>query len=237
LAPTTLEKAGGWMGTVAGHVLLSLLLAQKLDPWWALLPIGVAASYWGVRAATTDRPIRRQLANAERFHPDSPRQSGQVVRVEGVVAAQPTVPTLFAGKPAVLFRNCVDHADETRGIDFWLDVGGGHRVKVLVYDALLLERPRRFRGTPACGPVSSHTDDGNRQRVRSDLCYPPRMWHRLLEPRLYESAICPGDRIDVTGVVHHQADPGGAAGPSRRVPLQAVIAGGPGLHVLVRKLA
>jgi hypothetical protein len=223
-------------GVAAG--LAALPVAHLLNAAWLVGGTGLlvwAAAY----KAVSSRPIRRQLAGAQPLRPGDARQAGQVVRVTGVVAQQPVVPTLFAGAPAVLFRNRAGRADETRGIDFFLDLEGGQRVKVLVHEAFLLERPRRFRGAPACGPVSSHRDDdddGDRPpRLRSDLRHQPRLWSRLVEPQLYEVAVGPGDRVEVCGVVHHEADPAGEAGPSRGVPLRAVLAAGPGVHLLVRR--
>jgi hypothetical protein len=228
--------------------LAAFALVQTVAPWLLLrypdprlYPVNAAVLLlcWAAYVSMGTRPLRRQFAAAQRLHPGDARQTGQVVRVTGVVAQQPVVPTLFAGAPAVLFRNRAGRADETRGIDFSLDVDSGQRVKVLVHEAFLLERPRRFRGPPACGPVSDHRDDddeGDRPpRLRSDLRHPPRVWYRLFEPSLYESSIAPGDHIEVCGLVHHEADPAGDAGPSRGVPLQAVLSAGPGVRLLVRR--
>jgi hypothetical protein len=76
--------------------------------------------------------LRGQFELAERVVSLDDAPSGTLVRVTGTIGPQATVPTLFRGVPAVLFRNRVASADETRGQDFLLDLDQGGQAKVAV---------------------------------------------------------------------------------------------------------
>jgi hypothetical protein len=104
--------------------------------------------------------LRRQLNRAQRVLSLEDAPSGTLVRVTGTIGPQATVPTLFRGVPAVLFRNRIANADETRGQDFLLDLDQGEQAKVAVRRSYLLEPPERTREPPACGPVSDRNFDG-----------------------------------------------------------------------------
>jgi hypothetical protein len=175
--------------------------------------------------------LRRQLRRAHLASGLAEMPAGTLVRVVGTVAPQATVRTLFRGVPAVLFRNRITVADETRGLDFLLDLDGGERVKVVVRRAFLLESPTRTREPPDCGPVSAHSVD-RRWVLRSDLFQDPG---RDSLARRYESSIGPGDRIEVCGVVCQIRAPDLEGGLLRVPPMRHVLAAGEDLPLLVRR--
>lgn len=166
---------------------------------------------------------------------------GRFVRVRGHIAEQATAPTLFRGVPAVLFRNRIGAADETRGLDFVLETAGG-RLKIGARDAILLDEPRRTREPPACGPV--HCDpwaDGTLTSYAARLCssifVAPSPLLQLMSHRRFESSVAPGDEVEVFGILHHEADPDDAAGSfAREVPVSRVLRAG-ALPLLVRGIA
>jgi hypothetical protein len=198
---------------------------------------GVMTAMLSLGPGRSLRRARRRLVASEPVHALDGVPPGRPVRLIGVVAEQPTVPALFSGRPAVLFRNRIEDADEVRGIDFTLVLDSGQSVKVRVFDALLLDRPRRIRTPAACGPVSVQQSDGKPMRLQSDLTDPPRLLYRVREPRRYESSIGPGDRVEVWGLLKQEAAPDGQAAPGRGVPMRTTVSAGPDVHLLVRKVA
>jgi hypothetical protein len=201
-----------------GHSVLALI-ALSLAP---MASLGLAC-YVGAR-----RRLRRQLAAARLWSGRDQIAPGTLVRMRGVVAAQPTVPSLFRGVPAVLFRNTVAVAEETRGIDFLLEVPGA-QVKVAVRRAMLLDRPRRIGHPPVCGPVYP----GARRLQPDTVSYVPLM-SRLLSPR--ESSIGPGDEVEVCGVLDHEPARDGAGPFDRHIATDLVIRAVDRGLLLVRKL-
>lgn len=175
--------------------------------------------------------IERQRAAAQRPSRLGEVPAGTLVTVTGVVAPQPTVPSLFGGVPAVLFRNRVGPADETRGLDFLVHHSGGEEVRIRVRGALFLDRPRPIRRPPACGPVSYGFGDGQ-MRLRSDAMTGTRLWRRPLARR--ESSIGPGDSVEVCGFLHRLPARDGAASFDRQIPIELVLQGGH-LPLLVRR--
>jgi hypothetical protein len=175
--------------------------------------------------------LRRQFKHAERVVRLGDVPQGTVVRVAGTIARQATVPTLFRGVPAVLFRNRIGNADETRGQDFVLDLDEGEQAKVAVRRAFLLEPPRRTREPPACGPVSAH-NVGDRYALQSDLFERPslRSWRGR-----YESSVGPGDRVEICGVVNHVLDPAMERRSPRQPPMRPVLVAGEETPLLVRR--
>jgi len=165
-------------------------------------------------------------------------QPGETVRLEGVVAPGPSVPTLFRGRPAVLFMSAAGAVQQSQGIDFDLDMAGGQRVRVSVRRALLLDRLTRTREPPACGPISvdlSPEPGGN--RLTSNLLNDPSPLSYLFgEGRRYEASIGPGDRVEVCGVLHHEPDPDARAPFARQIPIRTVIRAGSKQPLLVRRL-
>jgi hypothetical protein len=191
----------------------------------------------GAHRGLVQLTLHRQRQRARDLPALSDQPAGQLLRLVGTVSPQPTVPALFSGTPAVLFRNRIGQADETRGIDFEVKLDSGERLKVSVRDAFLLDPPRRYLGPPVCGPVSN--DPATRDspgRLRSDLFTMPRWWYRRFEPRLHETHVAPGDRIELCGLLDHEAAPDGQAAPGRGVPLRPVLRAGPGARLLIRKL-
>jgi hypothetical protein len=199
------------------------------------IPVSLVAT-WIVPRLT----LRRQLKRAERVGRLAGVPDGTLVRAVGTIGAQAAVPTLFRGVPAVLFRNRMSGADETRGLDFRLDLDEGGDAKVSVRGAVLLDAPTRTREPPACGPVSAHTVD-RRQALRSDLF--GAVWGSDLELlsslrslfRRYESSVGPGDRVEVCGVVRHVPAPDVEARFLRVPPMRAVLMAAEGVPLLVRR--
>jgi hypothetical protein len=193
---------------------------------FALAPLAVAAG-----ASTFPRArVKRQLERAGRVASLADVPDGTLVRVCGTIPPQPTVPTLFRGVPAVLFRNRMGLADETRGLDFLLGLDDGGQAKVAVRGGFLLERPRRTREPPACGPVSADLEGGG-YVLRSDLLRDPPLFSYLVAR--YESSVGPGDRVEVCGVVHHVLAP--ELRSLREVPTRPVLGAGEETPLLVRR--
>jgi hypothetical protein len=224
--------AGALLAACAGFVWHRppLMLAALLG---ALVPLSIVCALelvarYGLRRrfAEADRPVR--LADVT---------PGTVVRLSGVITVQPSVPTLFRGVPAVLFRNCVQNADEVRGIDFDLDLDGGQQARVCVRGAFLVDRPTRAQQAPACGPVyAGPSSEGFRARLRSALLAEPSPVFRSFGDR-YESSVGPGDRVEVVGVLHPELAPDAAAPFARLAPWRFVLRAGARQPLLVRRLA
>jgi hypothetical protein len=176
--------------------------------------------------------LRRQFKLAQPVTSLEDAPTGALVRVAGTIGPQTTVPTLFRGVPAVLFRNRITSADETRGHDFLLDLDQGEQAKVAVRRAFLLEPPRRTREPPACGPVSDHNVDG-RSTLQSDLFVRHSLssWHRR-----YECSVGPGDRVEVCGLVEHVLDSAMETRSPRQAPLRPVLLEDEKTPLLVRRV-
>lgn len=212
-------SALGLVGPPAGPLVGGLILAIPLVAVLAAIAIIPRAR------------LRRQLRRAQPVASLENAPSGTLVRVTGTIAPEASVPTLFRGVPAVLFRNRIGSADETRGHDFLLNLGQGEQAKVAARRSFLLEPPRRTRETPACGPVSDHNVDG-RLALKSDLFVRPwrRSWHRR-----YESSVGPGDRVEVCGIVEHVLDPTMENPSPREPPLRSVLVADDDTPLLVRR--
>jgi hypothetical protein len=150
LRPAGLHALLGGAGTAVilalMHVAGGLASLQAL----ALLP-GLAATL-ALTSAGAHALMKRRLAGCrltERLAETSP---GATVRLVGTISAQETVPSLFARRPTVLCRSRLVLADETRGIDFWLETAASERVRVHIRNALMLDRPQRLLvGQPVSG--------------------------------------------------------------------------------------
>jgi hypothetical protein len=184
---------------------------------------------WTLRRAVEDSvEPRRSLARTP---------AGAHLRVRGRVVEQPTVPTLFRGQPAVLFRNRLGGVDETRGLDFVIELPDGQRVRVSVRGSVLLDRPRRTRQAPVCGTVSvDQLATGGTPRLQLDPDPPPSGWDRAFPPRLFESAVGPGDQVEVIGVLHHEPGADGHSAPGRQPAMRHVLRSSPSLPLCVRKV-
>jgi hypothetical protein len=162
---------------------------------------------------------------------------GTLVRLTGIIAAQPSVPTLFRGVPAVLFRDCMGGADEVRGLDFDLILEGGQQARVCVRQAFLLDRPTRTSDPPACGPVYAEPSaEGFGAHLQSALRSEPVLRFRTLGT-LRESAVAPGDRVEVAGVLHHEPAPDATDPFARVFPTRFVLRAHVGQPLLVRRAA
>ena len=149
--------------------------------FWATLRLLGHARLW-LRFRRT--PLVTRLADAG---------VGSCIRVVGVVAAQPSIPSLFRGLPAVLFRNQAGSADETRGVDFQLDLASGERATISVRGAFLLDRPQGIGRPAACGRLSVETLPSGAARLRSEAMAPASFWSWAQATGQRESAISPGD--------------------------------------------
>jgi hypothetical protein len=184
--------------------------------------------------------LRRKLARLEglaftRGYRDAP--SGSAVRVEGTVAAdQPAFPSLFQGTPCVLARSARGGADELRGIDFMLSLDDGQRLRVAVRDAHLHDLPQPIDGPPRCGPVYASFLSGAERvpRLTSGLLQQVPFVQRALPLR--EVTVGPGDRVEVTGLIHHEVAPDGLATPGRQPPMRHVLRSAPHPPHTVRRL-
>jgi hypothetical protein len=161
---------------------------------------------------------------------------GTRVRIKGIIPEQPTFASLFRGRPGVLARSRIGLAEETRGIDFWIEAPEGERVRILVRDAFLLNRPTLLRDLPICDPVACDWWSHPFPRLRPHLPDAQPLVHRLIPPRLYENSIGLGDFIEVCGVLERAAGPEGEAGPGRGTPLYWTLRGTPESPLLVRRL-
>jgi hypothetical protein len=174
--------------------------------------------------------LRRQFKRAVQADSLADVPRGTLVRVTGTIAAGATVPTLFRGVPAVLFRNRISSVDETRGQDFLLDLHHGEQAKVAARRSYLLDAPKRTDEPPACGPVRPYRVE-NHYELRSDLFV--HSWFRSREGR-YESSVGPGDRVEVCGIVEHVLDPTMENPSPRQPPMRPVLMGDEKTPLLVR---
>jgi hypothetical protein len=214
-------------GAFASHhppVIMAALLG-------ALVPLCLV---FGLELAARQR-TRRQFAQGTSATRLADVDPGSVVSLIGVIAARPAVPSLFRGVPAVLFRDCVHNADEVRGIDFELELEDGE-AHVCVRRAFLVDRPTRTTQAPACGPVYAEpAAEGFGARLRSALLIERSPLFRTLGAR-YESSVGPGDRVEVSGVLHHELAPDDTAPFGRSVPARFVLRAPAGRPLLVRSL-
>lgn len=204
-------------------------------------PLGVALlaafAVWLPRAglaASAAARIKRHLARTPRLSSWRQGRPGQPVRIEGIVALQPTVPSLFTNQPVVLARSDYAGATETRGIDFGVRLDDGELVHVPARDALLLGRSRRVRGLPACGPLALILDRGER-RFASGLLSLQGWVSGLLRFSAHELTLSPGDRVELCGIVDREPDVEAEGGFSRDPSLRTVLRPSPGVPLLVRK--
>lgn len=190
-----------WFGN--GSVLGALAIAVARSVFKFSWSVGILAVGLGVATGFGVRHLLTSLKLAGwRRHAQAPAQlhelaDGTLVRVTGSIVPQATVATLFRGRPAVLFRNQLGEVDETRGIDFQVQLDDGTRLTVDVRAALLLEPPSLVRTPPACGPVSVLAPRKEPARLHSDLLSPPSLWSRL--HRRHESSVQPGDLVEIIG--------------------------------------
>ena len=213
--------------------LLPWFIAAEFSRSKLTVLVGLAPLILVVRGLTFPRGrLRRQLERASQVVRLDDVAEGTLVRVAGTIPPQATVPTLFRGLPAVLFRNRMGPADETRGLDFLLELDSGEQAKVAVRRGFLLEPPKRTREPPACGPVSFESV-GQAYVLRSDMLRPPPLIPRLLGR--YESSVGPGDRIEVCGIVRHVLAPDLPSRSPREAPSRHLLEAGDETPLLVRR--
>jgi hypothetical protein len=226
-------KVPKWVHGLVMASYLPYLIATEFvhSHWIALLFLAPLPLAFGATKLPRVR-AKRQLELAGRVASLADVPDGALVRVTGTILPQATVPTLFRGVPAVLFRNRMEGADETRGFDFFVGLDNGEQAKVAVRGSFLLDRPQRTREPPACGPVRAENVDGA-YVLRSEMLTfrSSLIAHRL--PR-YESSVGPGDRIEVCGVVRHVPAP--ELRSLRGVPTRPVLGAGEETLLLVRRL-
>jgi hypothetical protein len=205
------------------HLPLAARLGLGLAPFFAFVGGSQFLTRWRLRRALAEAPTERPLVELA---------AGTPVWVRGTILPQPTVPSLFRGRPAVLFRNRIGGVDETRGIDFHIEVKG-ERARVAVRDAILLDHPVRTDEPPACGVVFADLRGWGEARLRSNtlIDLPPlHHWSRR-----HESAVGPGDVVEVAGLLHHEVAPDAVAAFDRGVAVEPVIRRGPRTPLFVRK--
>jgi hypothetical protein len=190
------------------------------------VPVMVGGSLlWVAAIATTVRLvsrvlIRRHLGRALPAARLAEVRPGTLVRVTGMIPEQPTVSTLFCGRPAVLFRHVMAGVNETRGIDFVLELPSGERARVSARHAVLLDRPVPAPEPLACGPVSAY-----RLSLAGGAALepPPAQGRRFRQRPAFEASVGPGSRVEVWGIVDQQADPDAASSFDRHIPLALVL--------------
>jgi len=163
-----------------------------------------------------------------------PARRGKLVCFTGTVAEQPTVPSLFTGRPVVLATSDCAGVAETRGIDFDVQLAGGERVRVPARDALLLGRGQRVRGQPSCGPLTL-TVAGGAPRLQSALLSTDGWLARLWGMTARELTLGPGDTVEICGALDFEDDPDTQRGFSRGPALRPVLRPWDGAPVIVRK--
>lgn len=193
-------------GTSAA-VVLALAVAKPLfkislrhAPLLALVVVGgcLAAAY-GLSRLVLRLKLERWHRTAVPYDPARAIPEGTRVRLVGHIVDQPTVTTLFRGRPAVLARNRVGDADETRGHDFQVELEGGARLTVEARGALLLDPLDRV-DRPTCGPVHPLTTKQG-PRIHSDFLMPPPFLARWTSA--HEASVGPGDLVEVIGTLAH----------------------------------
>ncbi len=232
MKPGKVSKRGQWLVMLSylPYLVGTELVHSHLTGLFLLAPVVVAVGTLVASATFPRARLKRQLELAGRMVSLADVPDGTLVRVSGTILPQATVPTLFRGVPAVLFRNRMGPSDETRGLDFFVGLDKGEQAKVAVRGSFLLDRPARTREPPVCGPVTLEAV-GDAYALRSDmLAFRPSLIARLL--RRYESSVGPGDRIEVCGVVRHVRAP--ELRSLREVPTRAVLGASEDTPLLVR---
>jgi hypothetical protein len=189
-----------------------------------------------------DRRLRRLADRVPLVRPLRGARPGDTIRVRGRIAPGPTFFTMAGRRPAVLATYvgqveyvCGKLADglpkgwwETRGLDFTIDLDTGESVKVAARTAYLMQFTGVFKDflalrnrveTPVLGRFSAPLPNGGEVTyVISD-----------------ETAVGPGDEVDVVGVLDQEVDPHASHG-RRQIPMSPVLRGARLAPVIVRPL-
>ena len=226
----TILWSGHWLAGLTSHPLAPLILAVSLAT-----ALRVAAPR--LTRALAEAWVLRPFAKTRAPHPAA-AAPGTRVRLAGTICAQATVPSLFRGQPCVLSRNQLAKADETRGIDFWMETNTGERILIHVRNAIFDDRPTPVPTEPSCGPVWCDSGDRGRPRIRLEPAGVVEFMNHVLPPRPCETALRPGDKIEVCGLLHREAGPAGHALPGRGSPIYwSLRSGGKGWLVIRRASA
>jgi hypothetical protein len=201
--------------------------------------LGLVASPMMAFGLWTRLRARRERARAHSIGIPDGVPAGTHVHLRATVCEQPTVLTPAIGAGAVLFRNRLLTVDETRGIDFWVELAGGQKIKVSARQALFLNPPATPPVPAACGPVwlsSGTTAPHRRVHLQPDPPTGAPLWRRLLRPTLRESALRPNDEVELWGILDREPAPEGEGGPGRGAPLRTVLRAGGSVHLYVKKI-
>jgi hypothetical protein len=225
-----LATLGRWLPALAVPVIAALPFLLVPAPYG---PVGVAVlaalACWlpgKLLAGIARLKLSRRLAAAV--------HQRRLVHLTGVVAEQPTVPSLFTGRPVVLAVSDCAGVAETRGFDFDVRLGDGTSVRVPARDAILFGRRQRLRGRPRCGPITL-TLSGEEPRLCSGLLAGRGPLDRLLERFAHEVTLGPGDAVAIYGALDVEPDRSSEGGSGRDPVFRAVVRPADGLPVIVRK--
>jgi hypothetical protein len=232
-----------WTSALALPVVAALPFLLVPAPYGAL---GVAAlgafACWLPRAALgaiARARLTRRLETAPPLTPGAGEAApaspaGGVVRVEGIVSEQATVPSLFTGRPVVLATSDCAGVVETRGIDFDVRLADGRLVRVPARDAVLLGRLPRVRGHLLCGPLTL-TLAGGKPRLRSALLSADGWIGSLLRFAAHELTLGPGDAVELCGAIDLEPDEETQRGFARGPALRPVMRATAGVPIVVRR--
>ena len=194
---------------LVGVSLMGMAGAARIVSWLAAIP------------ARTTRAVRLQRWSTAR--PSSPAADGDRIRLRGRVIAVHTVPALD-GRPAVFQRLRATRqgrgAELAKGDDFMIDDGSGTPTRVSVAHALLLDRPARVFGSWLSPPL--------------EVC--PLVPGGSNPIDLEETALYPGDEVEVVGAVEVVVDPALGDRLERSTPLLRVLSGTADEPLLIRSV-
>ena len=219
----------GMLGVTALGVFACWLPRRALGAW--------ARARLARRLDRTPRMVTGRRVTAAGPAPEDaipPSAVGRQVRLEGIVAPQATVPSLFGGHPVVLATSDCAGVVETRGIDFDIRLAGGQLVRVPARQAVLLGRPTRVAGAPSCGPLTFSLDGGE-PRLRSALLSADGWIGSLLRFAAHELTLGPGDTVELCGVIDLEPDEDARRGFARAPALRPVLRASDDSPVLIRK--
>ena len=228
-------------GLSAGATFATISFLQPETLRWAVYGSGAALAF-GISLASRYVARRRIRSLAGRplardCRPLFEQQPGEPVCIEGVVAAGATFPSPFRGQPCVLARSALGLADEMRGVDFVVNLDDGARVHIEARGGYLTDPPTTLEVPPACGPVYADRlyDEGPARILSALHGPPPQAWlRRRIKPR--ETAVGPGDRVMVLGVLHREVAPDGVAAPGRATPMRLALRSSAEVPLSVRRL-
>jgi hypothetical protein len=217
-------------------------MTASLSPEFVVWLYGAATLPMAAAPMLVERRLRHLAERRPLSVSVAPLRRGEVVKVRGRVRAGETFETAGLRRPAVLasYAGTVTYVTghitdglsrplhETRGVDFSVDLESGERVVVRTRNVYFLSQPpetkRLFWGR-------------NMQGLPTPLRRLSRVEDRgaVTEVILGESNLCPGDEVEVVGVLDHEVSPIAAAA-GRGARLQAVLRSGTLTPLLVRRV-